>query len=372
MNESILHSRLTAGKIKALDGFKSENYRELKKIGIEFPTGLVNQLHKTRVNAAQAYAQDELPQTLTAPSIANPLQFLQTWLPGYVYIATAPRRIDDLIGIDVVGRWEDEQIVQGLMELTGHALPYGDYANVPFSSWNANFEGRTVVRFEEGLRVGVLEAARSSLINVDSAQAKREAALMALDVMRNLVGFYGFNSGLTSTYGFLNEPNLPAYVAVPNGASGNSEWSTKTFLEITRDIQTAIAALRTQSQDLIDPRNTRLTLAVASDAVDWLSISSDFGNTVLDWINTNYAGIRIVSAPELNNAHMGENVFYLYADEIRDQSSDGGKTWAQLVPTRVRLIGVHQGTKFIEEDYSNATAGVLLKRPFAVVRYYGI
>jgi len=28
--------------------------------------------------------------------------------------------------------------------------------------------------------------------------------------------------------------------------------------------------------------------------------------------------------------------------------------------------------KAYEEDYSNATAGVLLKRPYAVVRYSGI
>ena len=64
---------------------------------------------------------------------------------------------------------------QGILESLGSATPYGDYTNVPFSSWNTNFERRTVVRAEEGLGVGRLEDARASAIRVDTAGEKRAA-----------------------------------------------------------------------------------------------------------------------------------------------------------------------------------------------------
>ena len=38
---------------------------------------------------------------------------------------------------------------------------------------------------------------------------------------------------------------------------------------------------------------------------------------------------------------------------------------------KFRVLGVQQLAKGYEEDYTNATAGVLLKRPWAVTRWYG-
>ena len=249
---------------------------------------------------------------------------------------------------------------------------YGDYTNVPLSSWNTNFNYRTVVRFEEGMKVGNLEAARASRLEVDDAGMKREAAALQLEIVRNTVGFLGFNSGDNNTYGFLNDPGLGSYVEVAAGASTFTTWSTKTFLEICKDIRTAIVALRTQSQDTIDPEKVDLTLAIATDSVDWLSTTSDFGISVRDWLREAYPRIRVVSAPQLNNAYTSDNVFYLYADKIDDMSTDGGRVWIQPVPVKFQVLGVQQLAKAYEEDYSNATAGAMCKRPFAVVRYYGI
>ena len=195
---------------------------------------------------------------------------------------------------------------------------------------------------------------------------------MNLEINRNAVGFYGFNSGDNNTYGYLNDPGLGAYTEVAVGASTNTTWATKTFLEICKDIRTAIVALRTQSQDTIDPEKVDLTLAVATDAVDWLSTTSDFGISVRDWLRAAYPRIRVVSAPQLNNAYSSDNVFYLHADQISDMSTDGGRVWIQPVPTKFQVLGVQQLAKAYEEDYSNATAGAMCKRPYAVVRFYGI
>lgn len=315
-----------------------------------------------------------LTAPLTTPSITTPIQFLQEWLPGFVHIITQARKIDELVGISTQGRWEDEEIVQGLMEYTGNTQVYGDLTKIPLSSWNVNFERRTVVRFEEGLQVGRLEEARAAAMRANSAEAKRGAAAEALEITRNSVGFFGYNNGTNRTYGFLNDPQLPAYANVPNGAGGNPEWSTKTYLEITGDIREAFSALRQQSGDTIDPGSDAVTLAIATDAYDYLSVTSTFGNSVRQWLTETYPNTRVISVPELTAANAGDSVFYLYAESAgaQDSSTDDRRTFIQVVPTKMQSLGVEQKSKLYVEDYSNATAGVMCKRPYLVVRRSGI
>ena len=358
-----MHSFLMPGKIQPLSGFNARDYEDLSRIGINLNTPIVQKMMA---------AMDAIQPSVTLGSVGTPVQFLQNWLPGFVFVITAARKIDDLIGIMTLGAWEDEEVVQGVLELVGAPQPFGDYTNVPLSSWNTNFVTRTVVRFEEGMRVGRLEEARAARLRVSDSDMKREAAALVLEIQRNLIGFFGYNNGANQTYGFLNDPGLSAYVTVANGVSGSPHWSTKTFLEIVKDIRTAIQAIRTNTQDTVDPEMVDLTLAVSTDAVDALSTPSDFGISVRDWLKEAYPRVRVVSAPQLNNANGGANVFYLYADSIKDTSTDDGRTWIQPVPAKFYVLGVQQLTKGYEEDYSNATAGAMAKRPYAIVRFTGI
>ena len=309
---------------------------------------------------------------LTSPSIATPIQFLQAWLPGFVRVLTAARKIDTLIGISTVGSFEDEEVVQGVIENLGVAVPYTDHGNIPLGSWNTNFERRTIVRFEQGMEVGYLEDLRSARMRVNTGAEKRTSAALGLDIQRNRVGFYGYNSGLNRTYGFLNDPALPAYVNVAAGVGG-LPWDVKTFIEITADIRTALVALRTNSRDTIDVKKTPITLAVASNAVDYLSVTNDLGNTsVMQWLNGTYPNVRVESAPELDDANGGVGVFYMYAETVDDGATDDSRTFLQAVPSKFITLGVDKRAKVYVEDYANATAGVMVKRPYAVVRYSGI
>jgi hypothetical protein len=149
-------------------------------------------------------------------------------------------------------------------------------------------------------------------------------------------------------------------------------WSQKTFLEITADIRTAIVGVRTTSQDIIDPETTNITLGLPTNAVDRLSTTSDFGISVREWLTKTYPRVRVVSAPQFNTANGGAGVFYLYAERVVDLSTDDGGTFAQIVPSKFEVVGVAKAAKGFEEDYSNACAGVLLKRPYAVYRASGI
>ena len=371
--ESQIHQSFDAKDFKpfkvGVDYDMDEMEKLLPMIGIGFNRGTVEKLME-----ASGMDTNYIQQPLSNASIATPLQFLQNWLPGFVEFMTAARKIDDIVGITTVGSWEDEQIVQQVLELSGSPVPYGDTTIIPLANWNLNFVQRTVVRFEQGMRVGVLEEARSARVRINSGDQKRKSSGLQLEIQRNAVGFYGYNSGNNLTYGYLTDPNLPGYNTVATGAVSSSKlWSAKTFLEIQADLLTALQGLRTQSQDTIDPGTTPLTLAVCTNSVDYLAKTSDFGISVKLWLKDAYPNVRVVSAPQLNNANSTANVFILHADHVNDgASTDDQRTFIQVVPAKFQLLGVAKLAKGYEEDYSNATAGVMVKRPYAVYRVTGI
>lgn len=338
-------------------------YNALASIGIG--------LDSNWIEKASSWAMDDAQGGVFTASIGTPVQFLQAWLPGFVRAVFAVRKIDELIGISTVGNWHDEEVVQGMIENMGDAVPYGDYTNVPLASWNANFERRTIVRFEKGFKIGKLEEARAAAMRLASAAEKRVSVSQALDIQRNTIGFYGYNSGADRTYGFLNDPSLPAYVNVASGVNG-LPWSGKTYLEITADLLEAFTALQTQSQGVVDPENTPTTLALPTGISQYLSTVSQYGNSVREWLRQTYPKCRVVSAPQLNAANASANVFYLYADEVEDSASDDSRTWVQAVPAKFQTLGVQNEAKGYIEDFTNATSGAMLKRPYAVVRRSGI
>ena len=344
-------------------------YSELSQLGINFSPRIVSKMQTAMQDAG--FAMDDTQGLITTANVGTPVQFLQTWLPGFVRVLTGARKIDELIGITTAGNWDDEEIVQGMLEPTGYAALYGDYSNVPLSSWNMQFERRTVVRFEKGLKVGILEEARAARIKVSSAAEKRSSAAMALEIQRNRIGFYGYNGGANRTYGFLNDPSLPAYVTAATG-SGGVTWALKTYLEIIADIRGMMARLQTASQDTINPEDVPMTLAMATSVYQYLGVVSVQGVSVRQWAKETYPKLRFVSAPELNNANGGANVAYLYPDSVDDGSSDDRRVWAQIVPSKFTALGVEKQAKAYVEDFSNATAGIMVKRPYAVQRLTGI
>lgn len=373
MSLSITHSRISGRNVRPFEMRQVSDaaVRELRVLGIDLPAELVHQ----QVRALYAGDASYTSLTSTSASVPTPIQFLQTWLPGFVAVITAARKIDEILGIKTVGSWEDAEIVQGMVEPIATAQEYGDYTNIPLASWNTNFERRTVVRGEQGIQVGLLEEARTAAMRLSSAETKRSASAIALEQFRNSIGFFGYFNGRNRTFGFLNDPNLPDYTQVAGGA-----WTAKTMDAIVNDLKLAIADLRTKSQDNIDMSKVPATLVLPTGRVDYLATINGFGISVWDWLKQTYPNIRVVSAPEMalgSVAGQGspQFVFYLFAEEVPssvDGSSDGGETFAQLVQTKFMTLGVEKRAKAYVEDYSNATAGVLCKRPYAVSRWFGI
>jgi hypothetical protein len=351
----------------------------LANIGLIFDHSVVQEQIQALARAGafnpEPTARGAMDSAFTAPvttaSIPTPLQFLQQWLPGFVKVMTAARKIDDILGVKTVGSWRDQEIVQGIVEPAGVAGEYGDFTDIPFTNWNTNFERRTIIRGEAGIQVGMLEEERASAMRLNSAETKRQQAAVSLEILRNAVGFYGYDAGNNRTFGLLNDPNLLPYITSVTGTG----WIGASFQAICNDIRIAVRTLRLQSQDQVDPEKVDLTLVLPTGKVDLLTTVTDFGISVRDWLTQTYPKIRVVSAPEFGGANGTDDVFYLFADDIDsaiDGSSDGGEVFAQLVQTKFQTVGVEKRAKTYIEDYTNGTAGVLCKRPWAVVRVTGI
>ena len=363
---------IAPGKVYTCDNFKVEEYPILKQF---FNMDLdVHELYRGYKDAYRRFGGDSaIQEGITTPSIPSLLQFLQVFLPGQVFTVTNARNIDKCVGKVVQGDWHTEEIVQEILEPTGTAVPYGDTTNIPFGSWNLNYNYYTNVRFELGLEVTTLEQLRSSAANVNSAAAKRIACTRALEIQRNYIGFYGFNNGLNRTYGFLNDPNLPNYVVVATGASGSTTWASKTFNEIIADIITWAQAIQSNSGDNIDPQNTPMRLVLATNIAQQLAKVNQLGNqSVRQWLNMTYPDWEIVTAPELNTANAGQNVAYLFPEKFEDDSTDDGRIFVQNVPMQFKTQGVQQEIKGYKEGFTNATCGTFVKRPWAVYRAYGM
>lgn len=363
---------------KGSRGFDSLS-EDLRNVGLSFDAKTTSMLMRgaqMRSGSTAGFGMDATQATVTAANIGTPVQFLQNILPGFTAVTTSVRQADEIAGTLISGAWSDEQVVKGLIEMVGYALPYGDYTNPNLASWNMNYNTRTVVRFEQGYLIGRLEEDRSSRMNVDDATWKRQSAMYSLEIVRNLTFFFGFNSGANQTYGFLNDPNLSNYVTVTTKAAGGTSWTGATTNEIITDLLIMINNLVDVSGGNVDPRTMACTLVLPTNRLNYLAQSTiNQPSTGWTWLEANYPKIRVVSAPQLQAANGGANVMYLFCDNVssaNDYSTDGGQTWLQVVPTRLQLLGVEQNVKGYLEDYTNATAGAFLQRPWANVRYTGI
>lgn len=355
-----IKSHIPADRVRSYAWDSKTTETTLNKLGISFD--------KKALKEMQAfYGMDAAVAGVTIPTVTTPIQFLQYWIPDFIEVVTAAREIEAIAGLDIMGNWHDESVVQGILERTGQAVPYGDHTDIPLSSWNTNYEIRDIVRFEEGIQVGILEEARAGAMNVSSQTEKRAAAAESLDIELNNVGFFGYNEGNNRTYGFLNDPNLPAYTTVATGANNTTTWATKTYAEITADIRTAFAALRVKSGNLFKPERDRAKMVLSVAVMEYLNVENEFGKSVYDFLKQNYPNTTIESAVQLDGANGGQNVFYLMAE-----SFNGKPVLRHMVQDRFRLIGAEKRAKVFVEDYSNATAGILVTQPVGIVRYTGV
>lgn len=362
---ALLRQGFAPNQVRAYDiqNRQGVNLSDLSRLGIGMDSAPMSELKRMFSGSAM----DAAPALQTTATIPGPIQFFQYWVPKAVDVITAARAIDDLVGRDIEGSFEDEEIVTRILEKTGKAEPYTDTTNIPFASYNPNYEKRNVVRFELGLHTGYLEDMRASRSMINDHDVKAQAVAESMAITLNDVGFYGYAAGDNKTYGFLNEPALSAYETVAIGAV-DTTWATKTFEQITADIKTAVAALQNKLGGLFKPNKEAFTIAISLQCEQYLYTMNAYSSkSVAEWIKDTYPAARVEAAFELNGANGGSNVMYVYADTV-----NSNKVFKQSIQDAFRLVGIEKHAKGTIEDYACATAGVICQYPVAVVRYSGI
>jgi len=89
-------------------------------------------------------------------------------------------------------------------------------------------------------------------------QKKANAARRAIEILQNSIAFFGDSSlGLN---GFINHPNIGEYT-VPDGASTDPEWTTKTADEILADMNGLAEKVVTNSKGVHSPDSMLLPLS---------------------------------------------------------------------------------------------------------------
>lgn len=298
-----------------------------------------------------------------APGGYIPEEFLQTWLPGTIRALTSPTDIDYIAGVTTIGDWSDETLNVKVSEPVGKAERYGDYTNVPLANFKTDFEVRQVVRFEQGLKMAPLEQARYSKIDIDGLEEKRRAIAESLDYSRNMVGMRGIAG--TRTYGLLNDPNLSAV------RTTSINWLTATHAQLVSEFTALYGILETQmGKSLRDDAQLVFVLPTGYRAI--MNVENSLATrTFGDWLKVNYPNLRVEYAPSFKGASAaGEDIGYLIAENIAnlDASNINGATLIQAVPARYQVIGSSQDTKGYIESVVNATAGVIVLRPWGVAR----
>lgn len=347
-------------QVNTFDSANQDHVNFMKNFGVSYG-----------MNGQDSFGFDAQESFISGGVSAN-ISNLRTFLPGTVKQLTTVRKIDELLGQTTAGDWYMEEVTQRVEEQTATTKPYADGVDIPFTSYNSDYESRTIVRFVIGMQSEMLGDGRARKIGENPDEIKRNAAAVALEIARNEVGFYGYNNGANKTYGFLNDPNLPAYVTLPNGAGGNSEWSTKTFVERQADFTSAVSSIMVSSGGNFDPTMHGFTWAIPLAVATTLTEVNQYGISIQKWINETYPKCRIIYVPELDSANGGANVFYMYAEQHINDSTDGGGVFDQLVAEKFMSIGRGQEVGGFKEGFTNAMAGTLLKRPYLVYRATGM
>ena len=361
-------------KSMAMDSAKvgalAENPSELDRLGVVVTDDFMSQS-----GGVPSFALDSITAGVTTPATGTPVQFLQAFLPGVVYVLTKVRKADYIAPVSTAGAWHMKEIVLKVMEHTGSPRFYSDHGGIPFSSFNETYVTRQVLQFELGVMLTKLADERAAATGTNPQAVKRTALANAFEILRNDIAFNGFDVGNGETYGLLNDPLLPAYVTVDANASGDTEWADKTVADRISNLLTAASALRVQSGGNVDPKKDSIKLTMPLSVVDLLnSVDESTGSSksVQQWITENYSNWTIEDAPQFDSANAGDNVFYLSADSVDDGSSDDNVVMTQIVPAKMVALGSEQKAKGSLEAYTAAYAGVFVKRAYAIVRYSGI
>lgn len=315
----------------------------------------------------KSYAQDDA-LALGGANIPGLAQFFQFWFTDIVNALYRGRSFKQTYGVDQVGDWTTETVIQPTLELTGDMALYDDFSRPPLASYNLGWVTRGTVRFETGLEVTKLEEARAGVMRQNAYQLKKAATILKNDIWMNNIFWTGFGvNGAKPIYGLLNDPSL----ATRNESMAFNILSDSATVAM---IQSVFAGwVQKATDDLEGNFDPTTDTIVFNLPLAWQSVmtrTTEFGWSVSDWLKKQYSKVEIKYSVELNKLgtdQLGKAI--VYVPNVRDV---GKKTVTAMQTSALRLVGAIPSLKGMEECYSSSVAGVLIAAPLAITVYENV
>lgn len=365
-NDTETRFRFDAGKVKgfALDEATPEG---LYAVGMGINTSDKDVVE----HVCRSIGMDMDPALQTTASITVPQQFTQYWDPQAVDTLYTATLMDQIMGETIAGTWADTKYVLRWNEILGQASLYGDLTDEDLVGMSYNYDYRSVVRFQKALLPTALAEAQLAKARIPYRADLQRAIAELFNINQDEIGHFGWAPSIPSTeptYGFLNEIGLAPYETLPQNAGGTStQFEDKTWEEIQADFRYLIGILQTQLKGHFNPNTQRFKIVMSNAVAQTLNNTTQFGISIIKWLSDTYKNFDIIYDAKLDGANSGENVIYIFAEDIK-----GIRTFEQIIQQKMFLVGFEQRTHGKKELYSHATAGVICKRPLAVVRASGI
>jgi hypothetical protein len=310
--------------------------------------------------------------TVTSPNINLTFGALQYIRPKAIEVLTAARVADKLSAFEKFGVWGDRTIVIKQKEFTGKTSPDDGLSESASVKTNYNYITRGVYYYQTSWMATDLEEATVAGMQESYRADQVSAAMQTLSIDRNKFFFNGIKESSLSApvYGFLNEPQLPAYKTVKAGAKGKTEWDTKTPEEIHNDIVEAVNELYKKSNGIVEDNlaNGKIKMAIASNSLGNIDRANSYGLTARIKLKETFGdSLEIVAVPQLNLADSNSDCFYLMFDM---QGLDS--TLLNGFVEMARAYPIFQKDSVISQKISGATAGCIVQYPWAIVRFNGI
>jgi hypothetical protein len=278
--------------------------------------------------------------------------------PKIIKILVTPMKAAELYGERKLGDWTEDTAAFPMAERTGTTTAYGDFNEGGVSGANVQWPFRQSFHYQTFTKWGQRELERNAKAKIDWANQVNEGSVLALSKFQNTSYLFGI-AGLQN-YGGVNDPSLPASIAV------TTTWSAATADVIYGDVLRLVTDMVTRSGGLVDA-DSAYTLGISPGNAMNLNKTNQYNVNVKTQIATNFPNLKIVTLPEFNTQGSGgTELVQLIADSV-----EGQRTVETAFTEKMRAHAMITLDSSWRQKKSQGTWGTVFYAPVFVSSMYG-
>ncbi len=345
---------------------QAERVEALRNLGVSYVHENGNPREVVLVPAKAGFdgfkaAMDSIANLATVPNAGTAGYKLLAESPEVVEVLFTPLRSTEISGEVKLGSFADNNYLVNMKEHTGTTAPYGDYEPGGNTGMNTNRETRDYYRFQTWSEIAVLEEEQyakqgGSLFNLRAD--KDISAAYVMNRQFNAINFKGV-AGL-NVRGLANDQDLlPAIEAT-------AAWSTLGPDAINNEIVKITTQLILQSNGLLTG-NEKAVMALPPAMLNAMKTTNQYGLSAFKKVAENWPNLRFVAVPEYGTLGTGNTTLVQWiVEEI-----EGVRTVDYQYTEKYRVFPLEQYSSYARKKIAGSSGGALIKRPFAIVNYYG-